>query len=841
VTILYKHQISLLFNDQNLAMKNFIPLVLLLVSTSITAQIKGRILDNNGDPLSFVSIYLDNTVTGTTSNEDGFYELPLKKTGNHTVVFQFLGFKTLKKTAQISSFPFQINVKLVEEQVTLDEVQINSNENPANRIIRSVIANKKKNENKIQQFTADFYSRGLYKIKNAPKKILGQKLGDLGGGLDSTRSGIIYLSETFSRISHQKPNKFKEHIVASKVSGSDNGVSFNRAEDVNFNLYKNTVEIGNEIISPIANYAFGYYTYKLVGSFYAKNGEMINKIAIFPKRKNDRVFTGFIYIVEDDWALYGTDITVTGAQVNLPMVDALHFKQSFNKSPEKNAWIVISQTIDFKIGMFGININGRFSSAYSNYNFNPTFTKSTFGKEILSFEKEATKKDSVYWNSLRPVPLTKEETKDYIVKDSIKTVRKSKKYLDSLDTKNNKLSWGFPLSGYSYRDTYNKWSFNIDSPIENLNFNTVQGWNSTVGMRYFKTLNETGKWVNFGTNFNYGFSDKKLRPTAFFGYKWNNITRPILRFSGGVTTRQFNSQNPISNIHNTINSIFYERNYKKIYEKTYANVSFSREITNGIRFNSSLEFADRKPLVNTTDYSAKNIKDRIYTSNDPQNPDNYSPSFNQHKIWSLNLGASINFGTKYLSYPDRKFTVYNNKYPSLYVGYRKTFGSGNSENHSDYVFSQLSQNFSLGNLGKSKYRIKGGVFLNQNDIPFIDYAHFNGNKLSISPDSGTTSHFNLLDYYAYSTNSRFAEFHGEHNFKGFLLGKIPLINKLNFHVVAGAKALFTGDRKPYTEASIGLDNIGFGKWRFLRVDYVLSKGGINQKQKGFVFSIGLFN
>ena len=162
-------------------------------------------------------------------------------------------------------------------------------------------------------------------------------------------------------------------------------------------MYKNTVEIGNEIISPIANYAFGYYNYKLVGSFYEGN-QLINKIEIQPKRKNDRVFSGHIYIVEDDWALYGTDIAVTGAQVNLPMIDKLHFKQSFNKSSETNAWIVISQTIDFKIGMFGININGRFSSAYTNYNFTPNFTETTFGKEVLSFEKNATKKDTTYWN-----------------------------------------------------------------------------------------------------------------------------------------------------------------------------------------------------------------------------------------------------------------------------------------------------------------------------------------------------------------------------------------------------------------------------------------------------------
>ncbi|WKD85641.1 hypothetical protein KCTC32516_00982 [Polaribacter huanghezhanensis] len=822
-------------------MKNTFILLVLFISFSASSQITGKVVDNKNNPLSFVSIYLDGTITGTTSNNDGEYELSLIKPGNYTVVFQFLGFKTVKKAVKITSFPFQLNTKLTEEQITLNEVYIDTKENPANRIIRNVIANKKKNESKIQKFTAAFYSRGLYKIKNAPKKILGQELGDLGGGLDSTRSGIIYLSETISKISHQKPNNFKEHIVASKVSGSDNGVSFNRAQDVNFNLYENTVKIGNEIISPISNYAFGYYDYKLVGSFYDKNGQLINKIEILPKRKNDRVFNGFLYVVEDDWALYGTQISVTGTQVNLPMVDVLRFKQSFNKSVKNNAWVVISQTIDFKIGLFGININGRFSSAYSNYNFNPTFDENTFGKEILSFEKEATKKDSVYWKSLRPVPLTNEEVTDYVVKDSIKVIRKSKKYLDSIDAKNNKLSWTFPLSGYSYSNSYEKWDFNINSPIADLNFNTVQGWNSTIGMSYFKTLNETGKWMNVGANFNYGFSDKKLRPTAFFGYKWNNISRPVLRFSGGITTKQFNGANPISPFWNTINSVYFERNYLKIYEKTFANVSFSREITNGFRFNGSLEFADRKPLVNTTNYSAKNIANREYTSNDPQNSANFSPSFTSHKIWTLNLGTTINFGAKYLSYPDRKFTVYNNSYPSIYVGYRKTFGADSSQLNADYIFTQLRQDFSLGNLGNTKYRIKAGFFLEQKNIAFMDYAHFNGNKLAISPSGGTTNYFNLLDYYAYSTNDKFAEFHGEHNFKGFILGKIPLINLLNFHVVAGAKGLFTGDRKPYTEASIGLDNIGFGKWRFLRVDYVISKGGINQKQQGFVFSLSLFD
>ncbi|MBL4869333.1 MAG: hypothetical protein JKX72_00090, partial [Robiginitomaculum sp.] len=135
-----------------------------------------------------------------------------------------------------------------------------------------------------------------------------------------------------------------------------------------------------------------------------------------------------------------------------------------------------------------------------------------------------------------------------------------------------------PLMGYSYENSYKKWSINVDGPVGDLNFNTVQGWNSTIGANYFKSLNDTGKWVSMGVGFNYGFSDNQFRPKARFTYKWDNLSRPIIRFSAGVTTNQFNSKNPISNFWNTINSTLFERNYMKLYEKTFANVSFSKEL-----------------------------------------------------------------------------------------------------------------------------------------------------------------------------------------------------------------------------------------------------------------------
>jgi len=109
-------------------MKKITLLLLLCTSLGSLAQIKGNVKDKSGEPLSFVSVYLENTLTGTTTNDNGDYELEVQKDGNYIVIFQYLGYKTLKKKATISSFPFTLNVVLEEEQVQLDEVKISTSE-----------------------------------------------------------------------------------------------------------------------------------------------------------------------------------------------------------------------------------------------------------------------------------------------------------------------------------------------------------------------------------------------------------------------------------------------------------------------------------------------------------------------------------------------------------------------------------------------------------------------------------------------------------------------------------------------------------------------------------------
>ena len=802
--------------------KSLLIILIGLISFSSFSQINGIVKDNKNQTLPFVNIYVENTYIGTTSNEEGNYELNIRKADTYTIVFQFLGYKTVKKTVKIETFPYTLDAILAEEEISLNEVVVNSNENPANKIIRKAIEFRKSNLEKINSYKADFYSRGLIRIKNAPEKIFGQDIGDLGGGLDSTRSGVIYLSETISKIEFLRPDKLKEKITGSKVSGDDSGFSFNTAIDVDYNFYDNTIELGNQIISPIANNAFSYYNYKLDGIFYDDKGNLINKVTVIPKRENDPIFAGTIYIVENQWTIYALELDITGTQARIPAADVITIKQDFSYSETDKVWAKISQKIDFKYAIFGIKGDGRFTAVYSNYIFNPEITKKEFGREIVAFEDNANKKDSTFWQAIRPVPLTDEEITDYIKKDSIQVVRDSKTYKDSIDGVNNKFKIGKLFSGYNYSNTYKNWNAGITSPISTFTFNTVQGWNANISAYYRKNYDEYKRYFSLSGTVNYGFSDDRLRGTLAATYKFNNISRPFLTISGGITTQQFNASEPISRSLNSGFSLFSEQNYMKIYENSFAQIAYSNELFNGFRLNSSISYQNRKALFNTTDQAWYPKDNREYTSNNPLDDTAYGIApFNNHTIFKLDISGRINFDQDYMSYPDSKFNIPNVKYPTLILGYEKGFSSSISDYNFDQIKGRLTQSFNIRDKGRFQYNLKAGQFFNADNIAFMDYHHFNGNQTHFGEGSYLDV-FNNLPYYSMSTNKSYVEFHAEHDFNGFLLGKIPLINKLNFNLIAGAHFLSTPDNKPYQEYTIGIDNIGWGKFRFLRIDYLRS-------------------
>jgi hypothetical protein len=820
-------------------MKNLFALTLFLFSFSIFAQLRGKVTDENGNPLPAVSIHIENTFIGTTTNDEGEYYLEMKQ-GKYVAVFQYLGYKS-QKLKFVSEKVMKVrDIQMQEENIILNTIVIDRKNNPANEVIRNAIAHKKENSESANNYKADFYSRGIFRIKDAPKKILGQKFDSFDEILDSTRSGILYLSETVSKISYKKPDKLKEVIVASKVSGNDNGFSFNSAASANFDYYENYLPFQLNVVSPIADNAFNYYKYKLEGTFFNENNTQINKIKVTPKRTSEPVMEGYLYIVEDSWAIYAVDLSVKGEQIQMPAMNTLTIKQNFSYNSKSKTWIKNSQTLDFIAGMLGVNISGRFTYVFSNYEFEQQFNKRTFTREVLTFEKGANKKEDIYWNQLRPVPLTNEESTDYFKKDLLQTKKKSKSYLDSIDGKRNKFNISDPILGYEYKNSFKKWSLEYSGFLKGLSYNTVQGWDLNTSLSFTKRDPDTRTSSILEANFDYGLSEEKFRSYITYVNKFNNQNHSEFRFAAGSYLAQFNSENPIIKIVNSVSTLFFKENYIKLYERNFINTCFEREIFNGLTLNAEVVYSERKPVFNTTDFVIIK-KDQEFTSNNPLLPeDEITPAIVKHNLVNTYLTAKINFGQQYMSRPDGKFNIPDDQYPVVYFGYEKGFGSNLDDYNFDHINARMTYDVTLGNKGNLEMNVKAGKFYNAESISFVDYKHFNGNQTYVGSDDRYLNVFNLLPYYSASTNDSYLEIHAEHNDNGYIMNKIPLLNKLHSTLVLGYHNLSVPKRSPYHEYTVGLDQLGFGKFKVFRIDYIHSYQSGHQED-GVIFGLKILD
>jgi hypothetical protein len=341
-------------------------------------------------------------------------------------------------------------------------------------------------------------------------------------------------------------------------------------------------------------------------------------------------------------------------------------------------------------------------------------------------------------------------------------------------------------------------------------------------LSYLKRNEDKNTYYQFGASLAYGFSDERFRPTAYFSSKLSNISKTYLSVYGGNSVNQFNREEPISKMSNTISSLFFKNNFMKVYEKNFIATNFSREIFNGLDMSFGLEYAERKPLFNTTDYALIKSEDQ-YTSNHPLLPlDETSAIIDRHNLVKMNIGARIKFGQQYITRPDGKYNLGNYKYPLISLNYEKGLAGNESNYNYDKISARLQYSLTLKNKGEIDLNSKAGKFFNADGISFVDFQHFNGNQTHVVIGNSYTNQFNLLPYYDASTNDSYWETHLEYNDKGFIMNKIPLLNLLKSKLVLGFKNLSIPNRNPYQEFSAGLSNLGFGKYRILRIDYVRS-------------------
>ena len=276
-----------------------------------------------------------------------------------------------------------------------------------------------------------------------------------------------------------------------------------------------------------------------------------------------------------------------------------------------------------------------------------------------------------------------------------------------------------------------------------------------------------------------------------------------------------------------------------------------RNVAPGLRLEFKTEFADRRPLINHSDFSFYR-KYRDYSPNSPlpsPSTEPEIPAFDSHKAFLLELSARIRIKETFSTYPDYR-VYHSSKWPTLVLQYTKAVpGLGGSVADFDLIQFRLSQNdLALGLFGYSEWNLGCGVFWRKNRVEFMDYYHPKGNQTVLgNPDIYVRSFF-LLPYYEFSSSNAYADIHWRHHFNGWLLDKIPGIRKLNWKEALSLNFYYADtyateqqtDRSlPYWEASFGFYNIGIKFFRPLHVNIAVGFFGNDFYRTGLVLGVDL--
>lgn len=837
-------------------MRKTLPLLIftLLYIKAFAGKISGVVTDDKGSILPYASILVKENSKGTTSNQEGKYFLELKP-GNYTIVLQYVGFARQEKKVHVTDDAIELNFTLLPQQLSLNEVVVKSGgEDPAYEIIRNAIKKRESYRAPLDSFTCEAYIKTLIKTRKMPRKILGQKIDSTEWkemGVDSVGKGVIYLSESLTKIAFKKPEKVKLEVISGRESGS-NGYGFNFPTFINF--YNNNVNVLTDqfaprgYVSPIADGAIGFYKYHYLGSFF-EEGKEIHKIEVTARRKYEPLFSGTINITEGDWRIHSLDLMLT-KESQLELLDTVKIKQ-IQYAVSKDVWRTKDQVVYFTFNMLGVDAVGNFLNVFNNYDIDPSFKKKYFNKILVQYDTSVNKRPKTYWDSVRPVPLEPEEIKDYKVKDSMYQYQRdsvyTQHYRDSMRRQQAKvnfksIAWdGFTRSNYDPK----KWTSVKWEPLfKHISYNTVEGVAANAEATISRAFPSIKRELSFTPHVRYGFSNGHLNAWGTLNwdkrtFRWmRNVnddedemfSRSHFDLSGGKRVSQFNKDEPISPFFNSVLTLFFNRNYMKIYENYFAQLNHTAQTQNGLKYRVNLLYEDRIPIENTTDWSVIKYSEQKFTPNYPT--DKISQQFTRHQAVIAEASLEYQPGQKFIQYPRYKMPL-GSKYPTFTLTYQKGINNilGSDVDFDKWSFAVADgMNFKLG--GQFNYRIDIGGFLNDRSVFIQDYRHFNGNQIIFA--SKYLNSFQVAPYYANSTTASFyATAHIEHHFNGLLTNKIPLFKRLNWNLVGGSNAFYVNKDNNYIEIFAGLENI----FKVLRVDVVGSY--LNGKNGQVALRIGL--
>ena len=848
-------------------------LICLLINASSFAQgVRGRVIDQDGNPLSFTTIFIPETGSGSVTNINGTYEIKLSP-GAYTLNYQYLGFGSTAKKVTVADAWITLDVVLIKQAYTLNAAEIDGGkEDPAYKIMRKAIAKSSFHRQQVEKYTCTVYLKGGGRLVDYPwfmRKVMEEE------GIDTAAT---FVQESVTKVTYERPGKYTEDVISIRTSGDDQ--SSNPMNYINGSFYEDKV---GGIVSPLSRKAFGYYRFQYLNTF-VDGDYNINKIEVTPRVDDEEFLSGYLYIVEDLWSIHSVDFKIHPQGINIDIEQ--------NYAPIKpDVWLPISHHFEGSGRMFGFEFEFEYLATVSKYDveINPdldtdfevldikteqaeiaiaekkqkpksdTEEKLLNGEEVSTkdlrklmreyakeerkeqdepdvvFERKinidslAYKQDSLYWQDVRPIPLTLSEEKGYTLQDSLAVEYAKKAEGDTLSGKK-----GFQVQDLLLGSTYDLGKSNylsIDNPLLSIRYNTVDGWNGEYSLRYYKRFENKNR-LEIMPVFRYAVSRDKGFGKINTGYTFGQgLKQGKVSLSGGSYYSQFNSEEAILPFTNSITSLMAQNNFMKVYDRDFIEVNWRQSISSKWKVKASADYSIRTETRNTTGQVWFNHDNRDYTSNQPDNIELETTSFGQSDAFKVNLSATwLPFAYAYKQ-DDQYYRV--DKQPTFSLKYEKAIpGVADATMDYDRLSLEAKYSMTLGLLGTLNLRTEGGKFLTNDRIDFMDYAHFMGNQ-TIFTRLEQLKGYALAPYHLFSTNEEYLSTYVNLELRRFVFSQFATLRLAGLTENINVNHLITPSVNNYTEVGYSVSNI----FRLFRID--VTGAFIDGKYEDFRVQVGI--
>ena len=834
----------------------------LLPAILFSQGIRGIVTDEQNTPLPNVSIYIPDLMTGTTSNLNGNYEIELPK-GEYLVIFQSLGFKRREYKLTIRDTWVELDLSLEPQNFRLPEVVVNpSGEDPAYAIMRKAIDMAPYYLRQTKQYTAEVYLKGSFRMDKIPRllrKSLTVKVNDTEVPLEEGRT---YTMESMNQIHFIAPDTFNHTVLASRTSfpAGDESVALGF---INSSFYDAD---NGMIISPLAPQAMKHYKFRYEGYFEEGDVE-VDKIKVIPKRKSQQLVSGYIYIVHNLWNLHSVDLTaqafwgtininqlfqpvegnawlpvthqfdldlkVMGVKAvvdysgsvkytDVALNDAINFAAltdsnpaSFEEKPYKEPSEAEAKENKNKEKIDRLLSKNELSNREM-MKLARLMEKETKEEEPVSLEqtstyhldvkKDSIKRDSTFWNTIRPVPLTPIEHQSFVLADSLKA---------STHNSNDTISWNKPgpVSKTLSLLTSNQRLYMADSTLTldykglirpgNLGFNPVDGWKYKQSFQ-LRWKQDSARQLIFTPEATWAFAREKLMWNATLTQNYAPLLRGLLSVEAGDQTSAFKpAEVDIAPFSDMVASLFFKENYKRYYGQQYVHVRNGIDLTNGLRWDFSAGYEWISPRFNHTNYSFFK-KEEYYHFNLPEN--NAAKEIHLKEQNSLIWHTALTYTPQYFYRIEKgKKIMTHSRYPTF--GIALTQGIKAMDSDADYLLLEASaQHMKETTLFPTfSWRLAGGWFVRNESLHFSQFKHFNASSIPVRITGGQA--FRLINDYEASTNEWYAISHLQYSSPYLLLKNLPLLSNRLWQESLHVDYLHTPQLNNYVQAGYSLDQI----------------------------------